>query len=62
MKKEHLTCLTKLEVNYKYLRWITRDFTKKLTRKNRRHMKRLVLKETIVHSKNFYIHFSLLLN
>ncbi|CAF4625430.1 unnamed protein product, partial [Rotaria sp. Silwood2] len=59
--KTHLPRLTNLTINYDQLQLVTENFTKERTRLNCINVNELYLMiETIVHSKDFYVYFSLL--
>ncbi|CAF2910069.1 unnamed protein product [Rotaria sp. Silwood2] len=58
--KTHLPRLTNLTINYDQLQLVTENFTKERTRLNCINVNELYLMiETIVHSKDFYVYFSL---
>ena len=58
--KTHLPRLTKLTVRYDRLTIVTENFTREATRLNCARVKQLLLEQTLVLSKNFYLHFPLL--
>jgi hypothetical protein len=58
--KTHLPCLAELRVRYEDLRIITKDFTRKTTRRNCVNVTRLTIERKIVGSKDYYIYFPLL--
>jgi hypothetical protein len=58
--KALLPRLTKLEVDYDQLIIVTENFTKDTTRLNCAKVKQLIIEETLVHSKDFYVYFPLL--
>ncbi|CAM4932424.1 unnamed protein product [Rotaria socialis] len=60
-RKTHLPHLTKLMVDYKKLRIVTKNFTRNATRRNCAQVKQLTIDETIMHTKEFYNYFPLLL-
>ncbi|CAM4832018.1 unnamed protein product [Rotaria magnacalcarata] len=60
-RKTHLPHLTKLMVDYKKLRIVTKNFTRNATRRNCAQVKQLTIDKTIVHTKEFYNYFPLLL-
>ncbi|CAF1146216.1 unnamed protein product [Rotaria sordida] len=55
--KTHLPCLTELKVNYNQLATVTMNFTRDETRHNCSKVKRLILKESKVFSKDYYRYF-----
>ncbi|CAF3760973.1 unnamed protein product [Rotaria socialis] len=55
--RTHLPRLTQLKVNYKRLTFVTENFTRDATRLNCTNVKRLLIREQLVHSKDFYIYF-----
>ncbi|CAF3860583.1 unnamed protein product [Rotaria sp. Silwood1] len=55
--KAHLPRLTKLKVNYDQLKMITMNFTRDTTRRNCSKVKRLIVEESTVFSKDVYQYF-----
>ncbi|CAF4738988.1 unnamed protein product, partial [Rotaria sp. Silwood2] len=58
--KTYLPRLTKLKVDYDELTIVTENFTRNATRLNCAKVKQLIIRKTIVHSKDFYTYFPLL--
>jgi hypothetical protein len=58
--KTHLPRLMQLSVDYNQLTAITQNFTRDTTRLNCSKVKRLVIEQTFVYSKDFYVYFPLL--
>jgi len=56
----HLPNLTTLMVDYENLIFLTKNFTRRVTRRNCAQVKQLNIYKTIVHSKYFYNYFPLL--
>jgi hypothetical protein len=58
--KIHLPRLTRLQINYNQLRFVTEDFTRDATRFNCAQVKQLIIYRTLVRSKDFCTYFPLL--
>ncbi len=58
--KTHLPRLVELKIKYDRLRTVTENFTRDATRVNCIKIKRLIIEETVVHPKDFYLYFPLL--
>ncbi len=58
--KTSLPKLTELEVQYEKLKTVTNNFTRDATRLNCAQVKRIILEETIIYSKEFHLYFPLL--
>ena len=58
--KTHLPRLIELTVRYDRLAIVTENFTRDTTRLNCCKVKKLIIKETLVHSKDYYDYFPLL--
>jgi hypothetical protein len=56
----HLPYLDQLRIEYEHLITVTENFTSNATRVNCAKLKRLMFKQTMVHSKDFYFYFPLL--
>jgi hypothetical protein len=59
-KRTYVPCLTKLRIIYDNLRSVTKNFTRKETRRNCAKIKRLLMIVPLVHTKKFYLYFPLL--
>lgn len=60
--KTRLPRLTKLKVNYELLTIVTKNFTRDTTRLNCSKVKQLIVREILVHSKDFNVYFPQLLS
>ncbi|CAF2337364.1 unnamed protein product [Rotaria sp. Silwood2] len=58
--KTLLPRLTQLKVDYDKLTIVTENFTRDITRLNCAKVKKIIIPETLVHSKDFYVYFPLL--
>lgn len=58
--KTYLPRLTRLQINYDQLRFVTQDFTRDATRFNCARIKKLITYQTLVPSKDFCTYFPLL--
>jgi hypothetical protein len=58
--KTSLPQLTELKVQYEKLKIVTNNFTRDATQLNGVQVKRIILEEIIIHSKEFYLYFPLL--
>ncbi|CAF3380311.1 unnamed protein product, partial [Rotaria sp. Silwood2] len=55
--KTHLPCLIQLKIRYNLLEIVTQNFTRDATRCNCAKVKRLIVKDSIVYSKDVYRYF-----
>ncbi len=61
-RKTYVPCLTKLIVVYDNLRNVTNNFTREETRRNCAKMKKLMMTIPLVHSKDFYLYFTFVID
>ena len=59
----HLSCLKKIYISYEHLANVTKNFTRSATRMNCAKLKHIIFDRTMamVHSKDYYLYFPLLL-
>jgi hypothetical protein len=56
-----LPCLNKIYISYKHLVSVTENFTRSTTHRNCAKLKHIIIDQRIVHSKDYYLYFPLLL-